>query len=88
MRLGDNVVLVGSVVIRRGARSESDLEDRRTPQTAAVMCPECGAALAQAAQLHEGEQVMCKHCDARLEVIRLLPLELDWVYAEAYQAPE
>ncbi|NLF00850.1 MAG: lysine biosynthesis protein LysW [Anaerolineales bacterium] len=52
------------------------------------MCPECGAALAQAAQLHEGEQVMCKHCDARLEVIRLLPLELDWVYAEAYQAPE
>ena len=55
---------------------------------AAVACPECGATLAQAAQLHEGEQVTCKQCDAHLEVISLLPLELDWVYAEAYQAPE
>jgi hypothetical protein len=51
-------------------------------------CPECRELLHEAIRLQEGEQITCVHCGARLEVITLVPMELDWVYAEPYQAPE
>jgi hypothetical protein len=54
----------------------------------ATRCPECRELLQGADRLQEGEQITCVHCGARLEVITLVPLELDWVYAEPYQAPE
>jgi hypothetical protein len=29
-----------------------------------------------------GQEVLCPHCDAELEVIETDPVELDWVYDE------
>lgn len=44
-------------------------------------CPECGQTLDLGGQPEEGQRLTCPQCGARLEVINLRPLELDWVYA-------
>jgi lysine biosynthesis protein LysW len=45
-----------------------------------TFCPECEHSLNLGAQPYEGQQVICPECRARLEVVSLKPLELDWVY--------
>jgi len=45
-----------------------------------AFCPECEHSLNLGAQLYEGQRIICPECGARLEVISLKPLELDWVY--------
>ena len=54
----------------------------------AVICPECGHAIGLGAMPHEGQQMRCVECRARLEVISLSPLQLDWVYDEPYRSLE
>jgi lysine biosynthesis protein LysW len=45
-------------------------------------CPECGGSLNLGPRPQESQQVTCAECGARIEIISLKPLELDWVYAE------
>ena len=54
----------------------------------APVCPECGGAIPAGGEPREGQQITCAECGARLEVINLLPLELDWVFWEPCCEPE
>jgi lysine biosynthesis protein LysW len=45
-----------------------------------TFCPECEHSLNLGAQPYVGQRVICPQCGARLEVVSLRPLELDWVY--------
>ncbi len=49
---------------------------------AAPICLECGNVIRESEEPHEGQQITCAECGARLEVINLVPLELDWFYCE------
>ncbi len=53
-----------------------------------VFCPECGYGIDLGAWPQEGQRIICTKCRARLEVINLRPLELDWVYDEPHYYPE
>lgn len=55
---------------------------------AVAFCLECGNTITLGTRLHEGQQLICTECGARLEVINVRPLELDWVYAEPYHDPQ
>jgi glutaredoxin len=35
-------------------------------------------------QMKVGKRVICSGCDAQLEIVSLIPLELDWAYEEGY----
>jgi len=41
-------------------------------------CPECEAEIHVEEDLDKGEPVTCSECDARLEVVGLDPVELDY----------
>lgn len=43
-------------------------------------CPSCEAKIVFNARPQMSQQVVCSTCDARLEVVWLDPLELDWAY--------
>jgi lysine biosynthesis protein LysW len=45
-------------------------------------CPDCGETIRLATPIRVGQEVLCPHCDAELEVIETDPVELDWVYDE------
>ncbi len=49
---------------------------------AGLVCPECGGVIPGQGAPCEGQQITCAECGACLEVISLLPLELDWVFSE------
>ena len=46
-----------------------------------VTCLECHQ-IFEVQEPSEGQQVVCPHCRARLEVLNLEPLEFDWAYTE------
>jgi lysine biosynthesis protein LysW len=48
----------------------------------APVCPECGSAITEGGEPHEGQQITCTQCGARLEIINLAPFELDWFFCE------
>jgi len=49
---------------------------------ATASCPDCGRKIELRSHPRLGEEVICPHCDAELEVVDLDPLELDWAYIE------
>jgi lysine biosynthesis protein LysW len=49
---------------------------------AVAYCLECGNSIGLSARPCEGQRLICTACGARLEVISLRPLELDWAYDE------
>ena len=55
---------------------------------AVAFCLECGNGISLGARPHEGQRLICTKCRARLELINVRPLELDWVYAEPVHDPE
>jgi alpha-aminoadipate carrier protein LysW len=50
--------------------------------TATATCPDCGRKVVLRSQARVGDEVMCPHCEADLEVVSLDPLELDWAWLE------
>jgi len=48
--------------------------------TAATRCPDCGQQIELWPLLKVGEELICPHCEANLEVVNLDPVELDWAY--------
>ena len=51
-------------------------------------CPECGRGIQLGARPHEGQKITCSECRAKLEVISVRPLELDWAYDEPIEWDE
>jgi alpha-aminoadipate carrier protein LysW len=49
---------------------------------ATATCPDCGRRIVLRSQPRVGEEVICPHCEADLEVVSLDPLELDWAWIE------
>ncbi len=49
---------------------------------ATATCPDCGRKVQLWAQPQVGEEVICPHCEAELEVVALDPVELDWAFIE------
>ncbi|MBE2202686.1 MAG: hypothetical protein IAE79_29005 [Anaerolinea sp.] len=45
-------------------------------------CPACGATLTFTTALKFEQIIECTSCDARLEIISLDPLELDWAFED------
>ena len=43
-------------------------------------CPDCGEQVTLTGNIRLGQEVVCPHCDAELEVVEMDPLELDWAY--------
>ncbi|HUT18396.1 MAG TPA: lysine biosynthesis protein LysW [Anaerolineae bacterium] len=49
-------------------------------KTAKAVCPDCGETITLKGSVRLGQEVICSHCDAELEVVETDPLELDWAY--------
>lgn len=49
-------------------------------KAAKAVCPDCGEAVTLRGSVRLGQEVVCPHCDAELEVVETEPLELDWAY--------
>jgi len=45
-----------------------------------ALCPDCGERITLKSTVRLGQEVVCPHCDAELEVVETDPVELDWVY--------
>lgn len=45
-----------------------------------AVCPDCGETITSKGSVRLGQEVVCPHCDAELEVVGTDPLELDWAY--------
>jgi alpha-aminoadipate carrier protein LysW len=43
-------------------------------------CPDCGRQIELWPLLQVGEELLCRHCEADLEVVGLDPVELDWAH--------
>jgi lysine biosynthesis protein LysW len=46
-------------------------------------CPECNGKVTLKKRPRLGQVVTCRHCDTRLEVIEVMPLELDWAFEDS-----
>jgi hypothetical protein len=55
---------------------------KSTEETKAAFCPECEGEFRVGPILKVGQRLTCPHCEADLEVIHLMPLELDWAFDE------
>ena len=51
-------------------------------QAVSAVCPDCGKAVHLKSPVRLGQEIVCPHCDAELEVIDTDPVELDWIYEE------
>ena len=51
-------------------------------QTKAADCPDCGEKVPVQVPVEIGHRVICPHCQADLEVVETVPVELDWYYEE------
>lgn len=58
---------------------DSNGKDRsKTPKSA--KCPICRDDIVLGSRAKKGNKVVCSGCDAQLEIVSLLPIELDWPY--------
>jgi uncharacterized paraquat-inducible protein A len=53
-------------------------ERSKTPKSA--QCPLCRETIFLGLKIKMGEKVTCPGCEARLEIVSLYPIELDWSY--------
>jgi len=51
-------------------------------------CPDCGEGVPVEGAIELGKKVTCPTCDAKLEVVETIPLELDWVFEDTYYEEE
>jgi lysine biosynthesis protein LysW len=50
--------------------------------TKTAECPDCGEKVPVKAPVELGQRVVCPNCQADLEVVETVPVELDWHYEE------
>jgi lysine biosynthesis protein LysW len=44
----------------------------------AAICPDCGEEINLKGKIELGRQVTCPYCEAELEIVETVPVELDW----------
>jgi lysine biosynthesis protein LysW len=59
------------------SKTDASLAARR--RTAIATCPDCGEKINLMGVVQIGTRVFCSNCEANLEVIATLPVELEWV---------
>ena len=42
-----------------------------------IFCPECGHPLKLGAHLHQDQRIICTHCETKLTIVNLDPIEVD-----------
>jgi len=47
-----------------------------------AICPDCGEKVPLKGKIMVGQLVICPKCEAELEVVETIPLELDFVYED------
>lgn len=55
---------------------------KREVQTEVSECPDCGGEITLQGAIKIGRRVTCPNCEADLEVVETVPVELDWYYEE------
>ena len=55
---------------------------KRGTQTETADCPDCGEKIALQGPIRIGRRVTCPNCEADLEIVETVPVELDWYYEE------
>jgi len=55
---------------------------KTAPQVAIATCPDCGEKISIQGEIRLGREVTCPNCEAELEIVETVPVELDWVYDE------
>jgi lysine biosynthesis protein LysW len=55
---------------------------KNTVKAETAECPDCGEKVTMQGSVKIGQRVTCPHCQADLEVVETIPLELDWYYEE------
>ena len=53
-----------------------------TIQTETAECPDCGETITLQGPIRIGRRVTCPNCEADLEIVETIPVELDWYYEE------
>ena len=61
---------------------------KRVVQTETAECPDCGAKIAFRGVVRMDQRVTCPNCEADLEVVETVPVELDWHYEEMSEDDE
>jgi alpha-aminoadipate carrier protein LysW len=51
-------------------------------------CPDCGQKITLKGPVVLGQEVVCPHCEAELEVVETEPVELDWAYDDEWDDDE
>jgi lysine biosynthesis protein LysW len=51
-------------------------------KTTNAECPDCGEKVPVKTPVELGQRVVCPNCQADLEVVETVPVELDWYYEE------
>ena len=51
-------------------------------QVLTAPCPACGTKLRFQKRIELGEIIVCSECHTELEVVKAMPLKLDWAYEE------
>lgn len=51
-------------------------------------CPDCGEKVTLQGRIEIGRRVTCPNCQADLEVVETVPVELDWYYEEQAEDDE
>ena len=57
----------------------------RMQQTKKAICPLCREDVPIGSYMKEGHRVFCPGCDSVLEIVSVVPLELDWPYDGEYE---
>ena len=55
---------------------------KKVVQTETAECPDCGDKITLRGPFHIGRRVTCPHCEADLEIVETVPVELDWYYED------
>ena len=61
---------------------------KKMAQTETADCPDCGGKVTLQGAVRIGRRVRCPNCEADLEVVETIPVELDWYYEEESEEDE
>jgi lysine biosynthesis protein LysW len=63
-------------------KGEAKVNRKTVVKQEVATCPDCGLKVPLEGQIWLGREVTCPHCEAELEVVETVPVELDWLYED------